>query len=208
MKKILITLLFAVSLQCSYAQLFVGAAYGTFNNPGSGDNFRGTGPTLMVEYVSDDRVSYYLNASLYKKNTEGYSEGVYDDDTYIGDEKYSEIYNYKYLQLGFKGALIGDFSDSRVNWFVGAGGMLGFVSQRNKYEFLGNSATSDKFNYIISGFSFNTGIQCRIKRVVIETRGCFDLSLKPVVASTGGGYLGAYAFTALRAGVLVPLTKY
>lgn len=208
MKKLL-TFLFVVSSKFSYAQLFAGAAYGTFNNPGSGDNFKGIGPTLMVEYVSNDDAAFFLNASLYKKSIDTYSQDVYDDNgTFIGTSKTIETYNFKYLQLGFKRSLAGDFSDSRVNWFAGGGAMLGFVNATNKDDYLGNITGSDKHNYIIGGFSFNTGIQYRIKRVVLETKGSLDFSLKPIVAANGGGYIGAYTLTSLRAGVLIPLTKW
>jgi hypothetical protein len=170
MKKLL-TLFFVIFLKFSYAQLFAGAACGTFNNPGSGDNFRGTEPTLMVEYVSDDDAAFFLNASLYKKSIDTYSQDVYDDNgTFIGTSKTIETYNFKYLQIGFKRSLAGDFSDSRVNWFTAGGAMLGFVNATNKGDFMGNIINSDKYNYMIGGLSFNTGVQYRIKRVIWKLR--------------------------------------
>lgn len=44
--KQLFILLLSLGLKCSYAQLSAGAAYGTFNNPGSVIKFRGWGPTV------------------------------------------------------------------------------------------------------------------------------------------------------------------
>jgi hypothetical protein len=77
MKK-LYTLLLAIGLQYSYAQLCVGAAYGTFNNPGSRPSFRGMGPTLMLDYSNEEEVEWYLHASFYKKSINGYSEPIYN----------------------------------------------------------------------------------------------------------------------------------
>jgi hypothetical protein len=207
MKK-LFTLLFAISLKFSHAQLFVGAAYGTFNNPGSAFKFRGMGPTLMIEYSNDEEVEYYLNASLYKKTINSYSETSYDENgLVIGNESITETYKYKYLQMGFKRSLAGDFSDSRFNLFAGGGGALGFVSTQYKYEIPGNDVSTEKVNYLIYGFNFNSGMQWRLNPVTLELKGNLDFSLKPVVASNADGYLGTYVFTSLRLGVLVPIIK-
>lgn len=201
-------LLLSFGLKCSYAQLSAGVAYGTFNNPGSFIKFRGWGPTLMVEYTNEDDAEVYLNFSWYKKSINTLSEPIYEDDVMIGNKTITETYNYKYFQLGFKRALVGDFSDTRVNWFAGGGAALGFVNSKDKYEISGNEASTVKGNYLIYGFNFITGIQWRIQPVVIELKGNLDFSLKPIVSSNGGGYMGAYILTSTRLGVLVPLTKY
>lgn len=206
--KQLFILLLTLGLKCSYAQLSVGAAYGTFKNPGSSIKFRGWGPTLMLEYTNEDDAEVYLNFSLYKKSITTLSEPIYEDDVVIGNKTITETYNYKYLQLGFKRALVGDFSDTRVNWFAGGGGALGFVNSKDKYETSGNEVSTVKGNYLIYGFNFNTGVQWRINPVVIELKGNLDFSLKPIVGSNGGGYVGAYILTSTRLGILVPITKY
>ena len=109
MKK-LFTLLLAITTKLSYAQLFVGAAYGTFNNPGSNFKFRGTGPTIMVEYSNQEDVEYYLNASFYKKAINTNSETIYDENGIVlGKRSTTETYKYKYLNLGLREAWQGTF---------------------------------------------------------------------------------------------------
>jgi hypothetical protein len=206
--KQLFILLLSLGLKFSYAQLVAGAAYGTFNNPGSAIKFRGWGPTLMLEYTNDEESEVYLNFSLYKKSINTLSEAIYENDAVIGNKTITETYNYKYLQLGFKRALVGDFSDTRFNWFAGGGGALGFVNSKDKYETSGNEVSSVKYNYLIYGFNFSTGMQWRIQPVIIELKGNLDFSLKPIVSSNGGGYMGAYVLTSTRLGILVPITKY
>jgi hypothetical protein len=207
MKK-LFTLLLAIGLKCSYAQLCVGAAYGTFNNPGHVPKFRGMGPTLMLEYSNNEEVEYYLNASFYKKSIIGYTEPIYDQNSVVvGNESMTETYHYTYLQLGFKRALAGDFSDTKFNFFAGAGGALGFVSSQYQYERTGNEPSTEKGNYLLYGFNFNTGMQWRIKPVTIELKGNLDFSAKPIVASNADDYVGAYILTSLRLGVFIPITK-
>ena len=207
MKKLL-TLLLVIGLKYSHAQLCAGVAYGTFNNPGSVPKFRGMGPSLLLEYSNEENVELYLNASFYKKSINGYTDPIYDENGQeVGVESMTESYNYKYLQLGFKRALAGDFSDTRFNLFAGGGGALGFVNSQYKYERTGNDAYTEKKNYLIYGFNFVTGMQCRIKPVTIELKGNLDFSLKPIVGSNEGGYMGAYVFTSLRLGVFVPITK-
>ncbi len=201
-------LLLSLGLKYSYAQLSVGAAYGTFNNPGSAIKFRGWGPTLMLEYTNEDDSEVYLNFSWYKKSINALSEPIYEDGIVIGNKTITNTYNYKYLQLGFKRALVGDFSDTRFNWFAGGGGALGFVNRKDKYETSGNEVSTVKDNYLIYGFNFNTGMQWRIEPVIIELKGNLDFSLKPIRSDNGGGYIGAYVLTSTRLGILVPITKY
>jgi len=207
MKKLFI-LLIAIGFKFSYAQLCVGAAFGTFNNPGSDFKFRTLGPTLMLEYSNNEEVEYYLNASFYKKTLDSYTSTVYDENGFmIGDASITETYNYKYLQVGFKTSLAGDFSDTRFNFFAGGGGALGFVSNQYKYDIPGYDKATQKLNFVIYGFNFNTGMQWRLKPVTIELKGNLDFSLKPVVAGNEGGYLGAYTLTSLRLGAFIPITK-
>ncbi len=110
-----------------------------------------------------------LNISFYKKTIDGHTETIYDENGFlIGDAKLTETYKYKYLQIGFKRSLAGDFYDTRFNLFAGAGGALGFVSTRYKYDIPGYNASTEKSNYLIYGFSFNTGMQWRLKPVTQE----------------------------------------
>src|SRR5918993_1861834 len=135
MKKLTSVFAFLFIVQLSTAQLFVGAAYGTFNVPGALESFRGYGPTLRIEYTGEyqERTQFFLDASVYSKDQEGLMSEIFDPEGRpVGYGATSIAYRIKHIQLGFKKTMAGDFAESRLNWFIGAGGVLSFPNTNSK----------------------------------------------------------------------------
>ncbi len=207
MKKNIFVALSLFITTISFAQLSAGLAYGTFNVPGADEKFKGYGPSLCIAYTGGKETQQgFLNASLYNKAQTGLS-GIYDDQgQYIGDADVTKKYSIKHIQLGFKQSLAGDFTDSRMNCFLGGGVAVSFVKTTNKYSLPGYTIPDDKLNRTLWGFHFNTGGQLRLKPVVLELSGNFDLVLKPI--TTDGGDNVSNILTSLRLAVFIPIIKY
>jgi hypothetical protein len=209
MKKTTTALVFFFIVKFSVAQLSAGVAFGTFNVPAASYLFKGYGPTLRIEYTGGEETQQvYLDLSLYKKNQDGFSTDIYDGDgVFVGSAATAKAYTIRHIQLGFKRSLAGNFTDTKLNCFLGAGGVASFVQTNNKYSFQGDAVQNYKVNRVLYGFHFNTGGQWRIKKIlVVELRGNFDLVLKPI--TTDGGNNVSNILTSLRLGVVVPIVKY
>jgi len=195
-------------IQFSHAQLLVGGAFGTFNVPAASQGFRGYGPTLRIEYTGEEETQQvFLDASLYKKDQGGSEIAIYDDmANLVGYAAATRTYTIKQLQLGFKKSLAGDFTDSKLNCFIGAGGALSFIKTNYNYKLAGAVIPDDNINRTLYGFHFNTGAQWRLKKIVLELRGNFDLMLKPVTPEAGDNT--SNILTSLRLGVTFPIVKY
>ena len=208
MKKITVFFIFLFVVKFSVAQLSVGAAFGTFNVPAASQRFKGYAPTVRIEYTGGEETQQvYLDVSLYKKDQAGFGTDIYDDDgNSIGYAATVKAYSIKHIQLGFKRSLAGNFTDTKFNCFLGGGGVVSFVQTNYKYNLPGYVIPDEKVNRTLYGFHFNTGGQWRIKKIVLELRGNFDLVLKPI--TTDGGDNTSNILTSLRLGVMVPIVKY
>jgi hypothetical protein len=190
------------------AQFSAGLAYGTFRVLGANKDFRGTGPTLLLKYTGgEENQEFFLDASLYNKKFIGSETQIYDADGFsLGYAATKESYSIKHIQLGWKQALGGNFTDTKLNCFLAAGGVVSFIKTSYKYDLSGYKIPDDFVKKIAYGFHFSTGGQWRIKPIVLELRGNFDFVLKPI--EVAGGENNTYFLTSLRLGIVVPLIKY
>jgi hypothetical protein len=208
MKKSVILFFFLIIVKTSIAQLSVGASFGTYSVPGATYDLKGFAPTLRIEYTGGEETQQiFLDATLFTKNFPAGSTDIYDGNgSYLGYALTKQFYSIKHLQLGFKRSLAGDFTDSKFNCFLGAGVAACFVGTKYKYSLTGQLIPDEKINRNIFGFHFNTGGQWRIKKIVLELKGNFDIVLKPV--EVRGGDNASYIITSLRAGIMIPIVKY
>lgn len=206
MAKIIAFTFFIVIGSPVFAQLFAGGAYGTFNVPGASSKFRGNAPSFYVAYTGDDdSQQLFFDVSLYKKNQSGFSTGIYNDQgQFIGSAETVYKYSITHLQLGFKKCLAGDFSDSKFNFFLSGGIAVSFNKFTTTYQLAGYNIPDDQLKRTMFGFHFNTGGQVRLKPIIIELRGNFDLLLKPVTVEYDAK---SNILSSTRIGVLFPLTK-
>ncbi len=209
MKKLIVLILILSAGPISQAQLSVGAALGSFRVRGLSDRVKGFGPNLRVEYVGENETQqFYLDAAIYNaKVNDGSTTTIVDElGSLVGYAKTTQAYHIQYIQLGFKRALAGDFTDTKFNFFLGAGGAMAFEQVFYKYELTGYKLPDDKITQILFGFHFNAGMQWRIKPFVLELRGNFDMMTKPI--EIAGGENHSYFLTSTRIGIVYPLTKY
>jgi opacity protein-like surface antigen len=201
MKKI-IAVFFVITVSSKvFSQLTAGASFGTFNIPGAGTKFKGFGPTVKIEHISN-RQSAYLDVSFYKKGeNRGQTTITESDGNYIGEADTKAIYRITNMQLGFKSVFGKDFFEKGFSFFVGGGIAVPLVKTTYKYTLPGYDISDSKFKDVIFGFHFNAGVQYNFESMIIELKSNFDLVLQPIVSGS------SYVMSTSRLGVLLPLTK-
>lgn len=210
MKKLVYVLSFLFFFNVSKAQIFVGAAFGTYNVPGmSTGPFKGFSPVLKLAYMPKGPVGdqFFLNASVYTKNVNNGTENVYDGGGTLLGAATSEIaYHMRHLHLGFTKVLGSRDNEYEVpKFFTGAGASILQVKNVYTYEINGIKKTPEINTRWLYGFHFNAGVQYKVNPFLIQLQGNFDFMLAQIErdATEEAGY---FVF-GTKLGVLIPISK-
>jgi hypothetical protein len=205
--QIIIIVLFSLITFQSNAQLFIGGGIGSFNKK---LGCRGIGPTIGLLYSKDflEETSFFFNTSLY--NTNGLQFGtvdVYDNSgNKIGVADKSVNISKTHYQLGFLVNLGKQENAPRPNFFCGAGLVLSIAKATYNYNLQGQTIPSESSGRSIFGFNFDAGINCKLKKLVIELKGSFDFMLKQDISELEND-LALPHVSSTRLSFYYPLTK-
>jgi hypothetical protein len=195
--------LFFFSLPAT-SQSILGAGYGSFNVPGSMQQFKGWCPNIKYEYLSGDmRQSVYADVSYFTHSRliEG-ANYIDPDGNIISSPDVIASYKYVYSQLGFKTVFGGDVDEKKLLPFVGGGFTLAMEKAvySNKDNLNNDNEYSEK--RFLWGFHFSAGAQYNFGPAIIELKGNLDIILKPIDTYSNSSNI----LKNTRLSILIPIT--